>query len=277
MRFRITCIVDNTARLGSQLWAEHGLSLLVSSTDGQVLLDTGQSTTVIRHNLTVLDEPLEQLRAVVLSHGHYDHTGGLRHILGQQDAVALVAHPGVFHERYARDADGSLRTVGMSLSRSWCEEHAHLQLRAEPVEVAPGVTTTGPIPRGHGPEPRDPRLVVRNGASTCADPFDDDQSLVIDAEPGLIVLLGCCHAGLVNTLQHVRNTFGRTIHTVIGGTHLAGAGPTELQEVMAAVENEYQVAKLVLGHCTGLNALVSFAQALPNQVEPCAAGLQLEL
>lgn len=273
--YRITCLVDNTVQLSSRFWAEHGLAFLVEARGAKILFDTGQSGTVLAHNLGVLGEDLRGLSAIVLSHGHYDHTGGLAEALSLAEGVEVIAHPDVFRERFSRRDEG-LKSIGLPFPRREIEARARLRLERGAVEVAPGVMTTGQIPRGFGPETREPRHVVREGGRLVPDPFHDDQPLVLRAGRGLVVVLGCCHAGLINTLEHVRSTFGGEIHAILGGTHLAKADDGRLARAIAAVRDEYDVEELYLGHCTGMRGFIAFAQALGERVKPCPAGLRLE-
>ncbi|HDH10195.1 MAG TPA: MBL fold metallo-hydrolase [Chloroflexi bacterium] len=273
--FRITCLVDNTAQLSSRFWAEHGLSFLVEARNAKVLFDTGQSGAVLAHNLALLGEDLQDLSAIVLSHGHYDHTGGLAEALSLAKGVEVIAHPDVFRERFSR-RDGELKSIGLPFPRPEIEARARLRLEREAIEVVPGVMTTGQIPRGFGPETREPRHVVREEGKLVPDPFYDDQALVLRTERGLVVVLGCCHAGLINTLERVRSIFGGKIHAILGGTHLARADDACLTQAIAAVKDEYEVEQLYLGHCTGMRGFLAFAQALGERVKPCPAGLRLE-
>lgn len=273
--FRLTCLVDNTAQLSSRLWAEHGLAFLIEAHGAKILFDTGQSGTVLAHNLAVLGEDLRDLSAIVLSHGHYDHTGGLAEALSRAEGVEVVAHPDVFRERFSRRDEG-LKSIGLPFARREIEARARLRLERGPVEVAPGVMTTGQIPRGLGLEARESRHVVREGERLVPDPFHDDQALVLRTGRGLVVVLGCCHAGLVNTLEHVRNAFGGRVRAILGGTHLARADDASLARAIAAVRDEYDVEELYLGHCTGARGFIAFAQALGERVKPCPAGLRIE-
>ena len=118
--------------------------------------------------------------------------------------------------------------------------------------------------------------MVREGGRLVPDPLHDDQALVLRTKRGLVVVLGCCHAGLINTLEHVRKTFGGRVRAVLGGTHLAKADDARLAQAIAAVRDEYGVEELYLGHCTGARGFIAFAQALGGRVKPCPAGLRIE-
>jgi 7,8-dihydropterin-6-yl-methyl-4-(beta-D-ribofuranosyl)aminobenzene 5'-phosphate synthase len=273
--FHVTCLVDNTAKLSSGLWAEHGSAFLIESTDAKVLFDTGQSGEVLVHNLGVLNKDLRGLASLVLSHGHYDHTGGIEHVLSMVGDVEIVAHPGIFEERISRSAGGQEKPVGLPFSREYLEARCHIRLSTEPVEVAPGIFTTGQVPRGAGPEPRDPRLVIRAGEQLHVDPLLDDLSLVLRTSKGLVVLLGCCHAGLFNTLEHVSTTFPGRILAIMGGTHLANVEDSALLETVTVVKERYGIQNAYVGHCSGFRGLLAFAKVFGDNCRLCQAGLRL--
>jgi 7,8-dihydropterin-6-yl-methyl-4-(beta-D-ribofuranosyl)aminobenzene 5'-phosphate synthase len=273
--YRVTCLVDNTAQLSSGFWAEHGSAFLIESADAKVLFDTGQSGDVLLHNLAVLNEDLSNLSSIVLSHGHYDHTGGLERVLSLCGDVELVAHPATFDERISRDKSGKEKAVGIPLSREYLEARCKLRLTTEPVQVAPGIFTTGQVERGTGPEPRDPRLQVRTGGHSVVDPLLDDMSLVLESSSGLVVLLGCCHAGIINTLEQVTTNFSGVILAVLGGTHLANVENDVLLDVVAVVKEQYGVQSVYAGHCSGYRGLLAFAEVYGERARPCHAGLRL--
>jgi 7,8-dihydropterin-6-yl-methyl-4-(beta-D-ribofuranosyl)aminobenzene 5'-phosphate synthase len=274
--FHVTCLVDNTAQLSSGLWAEHGSAFLIESADAKVLFDTGQSGAVLVHNLAAMNKDLRGLSCIVLSHGHYDHTGGMEHILSRYANVEIVAHPSVFDDRISRGVSGSEKSVGIPFSREHVETRCSLRLSAEPLEVAPGIFTTGQVPRGAGPEPRDPRLVVRVEGQLLVDPLLDDMSLVLKTRKGLVVLLGCCHSGLINTLEHVSNRISGRMHAIMGGTHLANVEDSVLLETVTAVKDGYGVQDVYVGHCSGTRGLLAFADVFGESGRPCPAGLCVE-
>jgi 7,8-dihydropterin-6-yl-methyl-4-(beta-D-ribofuranosyl)aminobenzene 5'-phosphate synthase len=268
-------LVDNTADLRSGLWAEHGSAFLVERGDTKVLFDTGQSGDVLAHNLSVLNKDFNGLSCIVLSHGHYDHTGGLERALDLAGNVEVVAHPGIFDERVARNETGVDKEVGIPLTREILESRCILRLTREPFEVAPGMYTTGQVPRGKGPEPRDARLLVKHGNEVVPDPLLDDQSLVLMGRHGVVALLGCCHAGLLNTLEHIRATFSSDIHAIMGGTHLARADYITLQETVMAAKERFGIRYAYVGHCTGARGYLAFDKAFGQHGRTCPAGLSL--
>lgn len=278
---KITCVVDNAVSDHSQFWGEHGLAFLIETEAGRVLFDTGRSGTVLRHNLELLGIQPVAINALALSHAHYDHSGGLPALLDwgsvgdlRPTRVPLHAHPDLFRERFSR-REGALKSVGLPLKREALEERMELRLNAEPMEILPGVWTTGEITSRAEPEGRSVHHLVRGAKGWEPDPYRDDMALVLDADEGLVVLCGCCHAGLLNTLAHVRRAFGPRLTAVIGGTHLLHADEAHLRHVIAVLR-ELGVPRLYLNHCTGLQAYITLTQAFGEKVAPCPAGTTLD-
>ena len=255
---KVTCVVDDAICDHSSFWGEHGLAFLIETEGGCVLFDTGQSGTVLLHNLELLGIEPEAINALAISHAHYDHTGGLTALLDRGSVgdlrptgiplrptgILLYAHPDLFRERFSR-REGSLKSVGLPVEREALEQRLTLQLSAEPTEILPGVWTTGEITDRAEPEGRSPHHLVRGAEGWEPDPYHDDMALVLETEGGLVVLCGCCHAGLLNTLAHVRRTFSTDITAVAGGTHLLHADEAHLRRVIEVLR-ELGVPRLYL-------------------------------
>jgi len=273
----VACVVDDAVCDHSSFWGEHGVAFLIETESGCVLFDTGQSGTVLLHNLELLGTEPKAISALAISHAHYDHTGGLPALLDQVAEITLHAHPDLFRERFSR-REGAIKSVGLSLDRETLAQRLTLQLSAEPTEILPGVWTTGEITDRAEPEGRSAHHLVRGlGIEGWEpDPYRDDMALVLETEGGRVVLCGCCHAGLLNTLAHVRRTFGTGITAVAGGTHLLHADEAHLRRVIEVLR-ELGVPRLYLNHCTGQRAYVTLAQAFGEKVAPCPAGTRLRL
>jgi 7,8-dihydropterin-6-yl-methyl-4-(beta-D-ribofuranosyl)aminobenzene 5'-phosphate synthase len=268
---RITCVVDNTVQRGSLFWGEHGVAFRIEIDQRCVLFDTGASGTVLLHNLGLVGGCPRDLEALILSHAHFDHTGGLSAILSQKPGLPLYASADLFRPRFSK-RDGEYKSIGLSLSRAELEKLADLRLSPMPVEILPGVWTTGEISVRAEPEGRSPGHVVPRGDGWQPDPYQDDMSLVLETQQGLVVVCGCCHAGLLNTLAHVRRTFQRPIVAVLGGTHLESSAGPALQHIVEVLAETYGPLQLYPNHCTGERAYVALATAFGDRVQPCPVG-----
>jgi len=259
MKLRITTLNEDTAGRG-RLLAEHGLSVLVESEEGNVLLDTGASISA-SYNADILGIDLSKIDKIVLSHGHYDHTGGLRQLLlKMRKKVDIIAHPDIWQAKYGRRKGAPDVYAGIPHQRHELESlGASFTLTKKPVNITPNIMTTGEVPMVTDFEEMDPRLFVKEASGWQPDQVMDDQALIIKTEAGLVVILGCAHRGAINTLYHAQQLTGvKQIHAVMGGTHLVGATEERLWRTIDALK-ELGVLRLGLSHCTSLPAATMIA------------------
>ena len=260
MPLRITTLSENTAGFPGVL-AEWGLSVLVETGDLKILLDTCTSISV-PHNAPILGVDLSAIDKIVLSHGHYDHTGGLKEVLAKTGAVEIIAHPDIWAKKYIRGGEWE-RYIGIPFPREELEAlGATFTLRKDPVWISDDIVTTGEIPMTTEYEEIDPNLYVKEDGEWLPDPLLDDRALIIVTDEGLVVILGCAHRGAINTIRHAQQITGvEQIHTVIGGTHLIGASEERVLSTASALQ-ELGVQRVGVSHCTGLPASVLLAQQL---------------
>ena len=268
---RITCVVDNKVQLSSSLQGEHGVSFWIETEHSGVLFDTGMSGSVLMHNLRVLGIDPQEMGGIVLSHAHHDHTGGLSNLLSEKPGTPLYASPDLFRPRYSI-RNRNYKFIGLSLTEDELNQLAELHLDDRPVEIVPGLWTSGEIYERSEPEGRGAQHVVPADDGWMPDPYQDDMSMVMDTQDGLVLICGCCHAGLLNTMAHVTRTFQRPIITVLGGTHLVTADEPYLMHVVKKLQDSYDLQSYYLNHCTGEHAYLALAKAFSDQVRPCPAG-----
>ncbi|HBI14962.1 MAG TPA: MBL fold metallo-hydrolase [Desulfobulbaceae bacterium] len=269
----ITILVDNDA--GPGLVAEHGLSLWIETAGQSILFDTGKGT-ALKANARKLGVDLGTTRRLVLSHGHYDHTGAMAELLNIAGKVDIYCHPGVIQPRYAR-RNGQSRSIQMprkSMAALDRLPESRLHWLQRPMLLTEHLGLTGPIPRETDYEdPGGPFYLDPDGKR--ADRIDDDLALWIQTGKGLVVCVGCCHAGLVNTLRHIRRlTNGARIRSIIGGLHLAEANQDRLEQTI----NELQTLKpdsIIPCHCTGKQVVAVLRNALGECVTPGVSGMTL--
>jgi 7,8-dihydropterin-6-yl-methyl-4-(beta-D-ribofuranosyl)aminobenzene 5'-phosphate synthase len=253
MEIKITTLAENTAQMNCL--AEWGLSMFIETDGVKVLFDTG-SGIAAAHNAQLLGIDLGTADCIVLSHGHHDHTGGLREVLMlMKKEVEVIAHPDVWAPKYGRWRKMPEHYAGLPFRRELLENlGARFRLTREPVRITGRFMTTGEIPMVTAYEEIDSGLYDKKTGEMLPDELKDDLGLIIDTEYGLVVILGCAHRGIVNTLKHARKITGKeTIYAAIGGTHLLNA-ERERWVKTAADLKEMGVQYLGVSHCTGFEA-----------------------
>jgi len=256
----LTTLAENTTARPAT-FGEEGLSILIEAGTSIILLDTGQTISVVL-NAAALGVDLSRVKKIVLSHGHFDHTGGLRSVLRKmRKNVEVVCHPDVWAPKYAVGKDGAERFIGVPFQRLELESlGARFAMSKGPVVLAENVTALGEVPMVNDFETIDPHLFVRDSSGLRADDLLDDRAVVINSGDGLVVVLGCAHRGIINTLKQAQKLAGlERINLVVGGSHLVGSGEERVWQTVAALK-ELNVERLGLCHCTSLPAAAILAR-----------------
>ena len=267
-------LVDDQTRKADVL-AEHGLSFWIEADCCRILFDTGEGQ-ALRHNVRQLGLNLAEVDAVAISHGHYDHTGGLDLALSECTKAAFFMHPDALRARYSRSADGGARSIGFPLQAGEL-----LRTRLESFRWTRTVTSlrssvflTGEITRRAASTPSGGRFFL-DPDCRVPDPFLDDQALGVETEQGMIVLLGCSHAGVESTLKcALSHSLSKRLRAVIGGMHLAGASEDELARLVDYLE-ELGPDLISPCHCSGAEAKEYLKSRFPAAYEEAGAGTEL--
>ncbi len=266
MKIRITILCENSVGIPVGVVGEHGFACFLETEKGNYLFDTGQGFGLVQ-NAMALGKDLKTVDAVMISHGHYDHTGGLPALLKIKGNVNVYGHPEIFIRRTAFH-DGRTFDVGIPFRRCFLEGWgADFHLNTGLTRVGPGVFLTGEIPRKSTFETGDAHMVAYpdDGPPRQPDPILDDQSLIIDSDKGLIVVLGCAHAGMINILNYVLEKMGKKrIYAVIGGTHLGFASESQIEATLDTI-GQYGIEKIGVSHCTGLENAARLYARLPGR------------
>jgi len=260
MKGRITIICENTVSFKGGV-GEHGFAAYLETERGNYLFDTGRGEGLVQ-NLMKFDKDPLAIQKIILSHGHHDHSGGLASILELLGEVEILAHPDLFLARYhisQKDEKEVRRFVGMKFQRAYLESlGGKFILEGKFRKVTTDMFLTGEVPRQTPFEKGDPKLFAEIEGKLISDPLLDDQSLILESSQGLVLLLGCAHAGMINTLEHAMGKTGKDrVYAIMGGTHLDFASPQQVEETVAALK-KYKVEHIGVSHCTGLKAASRF-------------------
>lgn len=254
LRLTVLCenVVTNLGGVG-----EHGFAVYIETDLGDYLFDTGSGIGIL-YNADIFNKDLKKIKKIMLSHGHSDHTGGLIQVLSKTGEIEVYCHPSVFNEKYAVSQEPfkqEKRFIGIPHRQTYLESKgAVFKFSKEFIEIRKGMFLTGEIPRLNDYEEGDPRLSLKAADGFVKDPLWDDQALVFSTTKGMVVLLGCAHAGIINTLHFVANTLDvDRFYAVIGGTHLGLVGKNQFKRSVEALK-DFKIDRIGLSHCTGIEA-----------------------
>ncbi len=276
------------------LLAEHGFSALVDLKDAgiKILWDAGISQVALMENVRRMKIDLATIDKIALSHGHHDHYAAMADVIKeiterpehqewgeevtaeeverwvQSFRVPMIVHPAVFRERWGID-DEQGKKYGPYLAprTEWEAAGANIVLSEGPYQLSPGCWTTGAVPRLSFETAGTPaHIAYREEGGFIRDYIDDDQSLVIDVEDkGLVILTGCAHSGIVNTVNYAKEISGvEQVWAILGGFHLGRAKDEQIQRAIDEIKNARP--KLIApSHCTGFTAISQFAHQMPDE------------
>jgi 7,8-dihydropterin-6-yl-methyl-4-(beta-D-ribofuranosyl)aminobenzene 5'-phosphate synthase len=249
----ITVLVDNQSD-NPELCREHGLSIWIEADDYRIIFDTGQSDLFLQ-NAETLGIRLTSANALVLSHGHYDHTGGVREILSIHPSISLYCHPDILIPRFSRQSDGTMKPIGISTADAQAVR-LHTDSTCwitRPENINADIGIAGPIPRLTAYEDTGGDFFL-DITGRHVDPIQDDLALWFRTRQGIVIVTGCCHSGLVNTLDYVSNIcYHEKIISIIGGFHLLHATDKRLEQTYWSLHS-YALQQVIALHCTGDSA-----------------------
>jgi len=269
------------------LLAEHGLCLLVKVQHGAdrqtILFDTGYNSSGVLHNMDKLAVDPEELEAIILSHAHMDHTGSLHPILDKvSHQIPLVVHPDAFlYPRFLEGKDGSLRRFPRTLVREdLVRKNVELLENKTPTLILNETfLVTGEIERTTAFEKGMPNALIERDGNLEPDPIKDDQALVMHLKDrGLVVISGCSHTGIVNTVGYAKKLTGvEKIHAVLGGFHLSGVFFEKILDQTISELKALSPEVIVPMHCTGRKAMEQFSREFPSAFVLNSVGSKITL
>ncbi len=288
------------------LLAEHGFSVLIQVNDSEekILWDAGVSKRTLLDNMRRMELDINTISMIALSHGHSDHYAGMTTILNEmnlvpeakewdgtvsqeeienliiQSQIPIISHPAAYRERWWRKDDGTL--VGPfqpAPGKEWEAMGAKIIKSSEPYQLLEGCWTTGYVPRESFEKSGRPKqLLYREGSEFLPDDIDEDQAIIIHVkDKGLVVLSGCAHSGIVNTIEQAKSFTGiNKVYAVIGGFHLAKAKEEEITKTTEYIKSEGP-AFVAPSHCSGFQAISRFAQEMPDEFIEGVVGITYNL
>ncbi|ARN57062.1 MBL fold metallo-hydrolase [Sedimentisphaera salicampi] len=272
---KITILVDNNS--AEPLGSEHGLSMFLEAGGSKVLFDAGK-TELLADNAEKLGVDLSSPDYIVLSHGHYDHTGGLAYALSKAKNAKLYCHEGLLKERYSLKSFGA-RSVGAQKEAREAIENLPSERKIwyeQPLTIPGGFNITGTVPRITAFEDTGGNYYLdREGR--YLDELEDDISLWVETPRGLVIVLGCCHSGIVNTIRRIQDISEKNkIDTVVGGMHLIHADEERLRGTVEDLR-QMDIKRILPCHCTGDYAAEYLKNNLNCEVQKAYAGMKLEI
>lgn len=275
-KVRITLLAENRAQ-GTGILGEHGLAVWIETPEHRVLFDTGQGL-ALRHNAGMLGIDMATADAIVLSHGHYDHVGGLEWALAQAPKAVLHMHPDATEAKFSGSGAQAHRvSIPFVEQELFATSGRGVVKSREPREVVPGVWVTGEIPRTNDFEDTGGAFFLDEELSQ-PDPLLDDQALFVPTAKGVIVIFGCAHAGVVNTLGRIGELVGKDqpLRLLLGGLHLLQASRRRMDETIAVLADR-KPEQMVFCHCTGPRSVCRLEREFPDRCAHGHAGMVLEL
>lgn len=284
-KLKITVMAEDSVGYDSALLGQHGISLLLTArsagVEKNILVDVAQDPEALLANFKTMAISPAGIDAIVLTHCHYDHTRGLARILraiGRSD-IPVIAHPDIFRLNFVQTP--FLRHVGVmpgDLKPQIEDAGGVLFMTRDPLQLLPGLMTTGEVERTNDFEDAGIDLCTIEKGRVKTDTMADDISVVAVIEDrGLVVVTGCCHAGIVNVLATARRISGvEKVVGLLGGLHLVEASETRIGktvEGIRAVDPDWVYA----GHCTGFRAQAALYDALKKRFAPLQTGMVIDV
>lgn len=268
----------------TSIFAEHGFSSVITTTKENIsrsmIFDFGFSETGAALNATAMDIDLSGIEETAISHGHLDHVGGMVNLmkLVGKDNIDLVLHPEAFRDpRFLKTSEGMFKFLSFTIEKTKLAGLNVVKTSQPYPLLGSNLLFLGTIPRETEFEKGDPKLFYSEDGVIKPDDFSDDTSVIANLKgKGLVVISGCAHSGMINTIIYAKKVTGvDKVYAIYGGLHLEGKGMEEIIEKTVTALKEFAPKYVVLGHCTGMNAISAMKKVLSDSVIMNMAGTKI--
>jgi 7,8-dihydropterin-6-yl-methyl-4-(beta-D-ribofuranosyl)aminobenzene 5'-phosphate synthase len=287
----IRILADGNVQMGRVI-GEAGFAALVKvryddSSEFHFLFDTAGGTLALEHNVGVMkeqqDQDLSSIEMIILSHGHWDHVAGVMKVISMiEGPVPVLCHPDALLHKVFTEESGEKHEIGIHeyYSKSELETKTKVIATKEPYKIADGIMTTGVVPRTNDFEKLTgnlQKIVTARDGKEIPDLIEDDLSVIFQMKDGsLVILTGCCHSGVVNTMEHaVSLTGSSSVVGLVGGLHLHDASKERLTRTIEYL-NQYPLSTVGACHCTGLKGRAALMYAFEEPFKDVGAGSVLK-
>ena len=266
MKLQITTLIENNQDEKKELINEHGLSLYIEVDGLNILFDTGQTGDFIK-NAKILKKDLNSLDYMIISHGHYDHSGGLKKLVNLlNEYPKLVVGAEFFNPKYKMIDEQTYKYNGNPFDEKFILDHSIPLKKVEEgiFYITDTIMLFHHFLRKNDFEKRNEKFYIMENNLSTHDDFDDEIVLGITTGKGLVVIVGCSHVGIVNILSSITEKTGMPIYAVIGGTHLVEADEMRIQKTLDAFR-AMNIKFIAVSHCTGEEGIKRIQQEFSDE------------